>query len=207
LVNAFQHLVIHGKHVKEFKAKMKSALFMPGLTLSFFVIIMSSFFVFIVPRFESFFKSFKAPLPKITYLVLSISSFIRSSSLIYLIPFILFFYTIFKFFKLAYFRDIRDWFLFHIPGIKGISLMIFRLRFLQILSLSLGSGMHLLGCLNLSYNIMKSNYIKKVIREIIVNIENGLNLSSTINKSVLDDLETIALIKIGESSGNLDQMI
>ena len=70
LVNAFQHLVIHQKNVKEFRAKMKSALFMPGLTLSFFAIIMCSFFIFIVPRFQSFFNSFKAPLPKITNLIL-----------------------------------------------------------------------------------------------------------------------------------------
>ena len=97
----------------------------------------------------------------------------------------------FKIFKLSHFAHIRDWLLFHIPGIKTISLMIFRLRFLQILSLSLSSGMHLLGCLNLSYNIMKSNYIKKIIRELIINVENGVNLSFAINQSVLNDFRKL----------------
>lgn len=207
LTNALEQLVVHGNHVKEFKAKIKSSLFIPALTFCFFTVVMGGFFVFVVPRFESFFQSFKAPLPKITQFVLSLSLFIRSTSLFYFFSGLLGLSLAFRVFKLPVFGSMRDSLLFNTPVIKNISLMICRLRFLQILSISLSSGMHLLGCMNLTYNIMKSEYIKTLLRELIGKIENGVNLSLAINESVLDDLETVALIKIGESSGNLSQMV
>jgi len=207
LTHAFEQLVTHGMQVKEFKAKMKAALFMPALTFGFFAIVITGFFVFVVPRFETFFQSFKAPLPNITQLVLALSSFVRSMSLMYLFVGFGMLYFLGKAFRSPVFAGLRDRLFFRVPVIKNISLMVFRLRFLQILSISLSSGMHLLGCLNLAYNNMTSGYIKKILKQIIGEIENGINLSVAINESVLNDLETIALIKIGESSGNLDQMI
>jgi len=207
LTNAFEQLVTHSNHVKEFKTKMKSALFMPALTFGFFSIVMTGFFVFVVPRFESFFQSFKAPLPRVTEFVLALSRFIRSVSAMYVFLGLLVVYGLFKIFRFSAFAGLRDKFLFGIPILKNISLMVCRLRFLQVLAISLSSGMHLLGCLKLTYTIMKSGYIKKILERLINEIENGVNLSSAISDSVFDDLETVALIKIGESSGNLDHMV
>jgi len=207
LTNAFEQLVVHKNRIREFKSKLQSALLIPVLTFGFFIAIMTSFFIFIVPRFETFFKSFKAPLPKITQLILSFSAFLRSNTLFYILLGCILFYFLFKILKIPFLSSLKDKLLYTLPFIKNSSLMVGKLRFLQILSLSLSSGMHLLGCLNLSYTITESDYLKKIIKGLKDAVENGVNLSTAISKSAINDVEIVALIKIGESSGNLEQMI
>lgn len=206
LTNAFEQLVNHNNQIREFKSKIKSVLFIPVLTFIFFGFVMIIFFIFVVPRFQDFFKSFNAPLPYVTQIILSISAFLRSYSIFYLFALFPLIYFILKGLAMLVSPNFKDKFVFYVPVLNNISLNLFRLRFLQILALSLSSGMHLLNSLNLAYNISRNTYLKNVIKQLILDTENGRQLSAAMTNSILNDAEIIALIKVGESSGDLAQI-
>lgn len=202
---AFKQLVKHNKIMNEFKKKLKSTLLIPIITLILFIIILLGLLILVIPKFEVFFNSIdKQVISKSTKFILKLSQLIRSKKILYLSISILFSLIILKNIKTKTFKQLQYKFLFNIPIISNFLFLIYTTRFLQKLNLLLSSGIHITKAIEVIIESTHNLALKKEIKNILNKINSGNNLSSSISQSkIFNSEELVALIKVGESSGDL----
>lgn len=77
--------------------------------------------------------------------------------------------------------------------------------FIEQLSMLLGAGMPVSLALSSIEKEIKSGRLKKIIAEIVTNIESGSTISVSLEKAGIFPESTISLIRIGEESGRLSE--
>ena len=198
------HLVI----MEDFKKKVRAALAGPLITFIFFFITMLGIFIGIIPRFEGYFASYNAPLPRITKVILGISSFVRSMGCIYMIVgLILIMLSIYRFLKTNSGKNFGDTFIFKIPVIGSFWRLSYRARFLTTLTMLLKNNIPVCSAISMVSEAMQNLYIKKQIMTIHAKLESGKTLSYAMQHTIFIYPELQALITIGESSGSLTPVI
>lgn len=198
----------HNQIMLKFKQHTRSALAIPIITLIFFIAIMISIFIFVIPRFEVIFESFKEPLPYVTQIILNISRIMRSSVGLYLLLAVIFGLCTIRILIQKYVsRYFKDNLLFKIPLISNFLILVYRVRFLQIMGIMLTAGVHLVDGLQVAHNTSANCVVQEDIKAILSHIESGKSVSHAIHKSRLfASFEFESLIAIGESSGQLGTM-
>lgn len=209
LSHTLKDLSEHWEKMQKFKQDIRSALLLPIITLILFFLIMLSIFWFVIPRFENFFQSTKAVLPLSTRIILNLSSFLRSWNLVYfLIIVICFGLLINLYLKKKTGIKFKHRIVFRIPILNNFMIMVYQARFLQTLDILLSSGVHLVDALYLVRDAINNQIIKKDLEKIIVDVESGKTLASSLHDSkYFNAYELESLILIGESSGQLNNII
>ncbi len=205
LPTAFKELAYHNNIIEKFKKKIKSCLFIPIITLILFMIILFSLFIFVIPKFAVFFSSIdKNLIPKSTLIILRLSLLINSSKIFYLPLTIIFLIAVFNIFKLNIVNYTQNNILFKIPVISRFIFLIYQAKFLQKLNLLLTSQIHISNALEIIIKSTTNNIQKIEIQKILDQIKSGKSLSHAFQISnIFNADELIALIEVGESSGNL----
>lgn len=200
-------LIQHEQAIKKFNQDIKSNLLMPFLTLGLFLLIAAGLIIFIVPKFEVLYQSFKEPLPDITIFILNISRKLRS------ISFLLGSFTIiistFILTKLLgkRFKHWKDRLVLKIPYIGPFLLLIYQAKFLSVFSLMLQGKVHIIDSIKISSKLFTNSCITEEIEKIYNNINSGKPLNKSIEKTVFNSDQLHSLILIGESSGDLASII
>lgn len=194
------------------KAKIRKALAYPSAVLFIAMMIIIGMLIWVIPTFETVFTSFNSTLPTPTLIVLYISKFVRE----YLIFFVLtLLVTLFFFlFLWQYSPSFQKWLdrnILKIPFIGKLSKSALISKwFLTIESLQ-QSGTPLLKAIRISARC--SNQWS--IHESSVQIHQLLSCGSSLHQSALIsnkncslfDSTTLELIKAGEESGTLNEML
>lgn len=202
---AFKQLVKHNKIMNEFKKKLKSTLLIPIITLILFIIIFFGLLILIIPRFEAFFNSIdKNALSKSTKLILKLSKLIRSKKVLYVSTGLLTVLIILKNINIEMIKIYKYKILLNIPVISNFLFLIYTARFLQKLDLLLTSGLHITKSIEVIIESTQNLTLRDEIKKILNKMNSGHNLSLSISQSqIFNSEELFALIKVGESSGNL----
>ncbi|CDK30568.1 type II secretion system F family protein [Candidatus Babela massiliensis] len=202
---AFNQLVKHNKIMNEFKKKLKSTLLIPIITLILFIIIFFGLLILIIPRFEAFFNSIdKNALSKSTKLILKLSKLIRSKKVLYISTGLLTILIILKNINIEMIKIYKYKILLNIPVISNFLFLIYTARFLQKLDLLLTSGLHITKSIEVIIESTQNLTLRDEIKKILNKMNSGHNLSLSISQSqIFNSEELFALIKVGESSGNL----
>ena len=191
--------------MNEFKKKLKSTLLIPIITLILFIIIFFGLLILIIPRFEAFFNSIdKNALSKSTKLILKLSKLIRSKKVLYISTSLLTILIILKNINIEIIKIYKHKILLNIPIISNFLFLIYTARFLQKLDLLLTSGLHITKSIEVIIESTQNLTLRDEIKKILNKINSGHNLSFSISQSqIFNSEELFALIKVGESSGNL----
>lgn len=205
LSDAFIELANHNIIIENFKKKVKAALFMPIITLLLFIAISLGIFIFVIPKFEIFFNTIdENKISKSTRFILYISKLVNSQKPLYFIIILSIILIFTKLFKLNLWNYIQQKILFKMPIISDFLFLTYQAKFLQKLNLLLKAGTHITNALEIITN-SSENLNETIELEIILKqIKAGKNLSYALSESkILNTYELIALIEVGESSGNL----
>jgi type IV pilus assembly protein PilC len=194
----------------DLQKRLKHAVLLPGITLSFAILIMFGVFVFVIPQFEALFISMEQPLPDSTILVIRMSRFFRSQSM--------FFYGL-SFLGLILIarmglafdcaKKLKDKIILNFWFLGKILLLSDIISFLQNMVMFLKSGVQLRTALDLSAQTVKNRHIKEKIFLLSSYVSQGKSLEESLmfvgNKYFPDNL--VAVVSIGEQAGNLDLML
>lgn len=194
---------------KQFKIKQKvsTALTYPAVVGSFAVIITIFLLVFIVPIFGDMFTSFGEELPLITQVVLSFSEFIQANWWLFLLFVIVIAFTFMqlkKREKTAYYLD--QWSL-KLPVVGPFIQKAVLARMTQTLSSLLNSSVPILEAVDVTSNVVANRVVKEVLAESRNSLEKGESLAKPMENSWVFPPLIIQMIKVGESSGALDEML
>ncbi len=208
-VESLKLLSLHLEKQDKFLRKLRSALLLPAITFTLFMITTLIIFIIIIPSFSAVLSSYKT-LPSSTQKLLNLSQFISNLNPILVITTFLFFLIIsLRILKKPKVKSFFDLFLLKIPFLGKIIKYFNLAYFLQSVSLLLFGGVNLSKALLLAKNSINNSFINNDLNKVSENVSMGLTLNESFkNLPTLNCIpDLIEMINIGEESGNLGFML
>ncbi len=189
------------------KKKVKSALVYPSTIVGVAIIVVMILMIFVIPVFETMFKSAGQSLPLPTLIVLAMSKFVKKYVLIVIPGLILLIYLLRKYYQTESGKTIMDRLLLKFPVFGPLFQKIAVARFARTLGTLVSSGVPILDGLN----IVAKTAGNRVVEIAIVNARNSIREGETIadplGRSGIFPPMVIQMISVGESTGALDSML
>jgi len=174
----------------------------------FITILIVSLFLFIkvIPVFISNLSSLNADIPLITRLVLGNSNFLSRNILWILIICLILIFLFIEYYKTENGKVIFDKFKFVCPILSSVYKRLIYTRFSRGLNILLSSGVGLLKAFEIINDVIGDRYFKLKLKIVFDDIKKGEELSKSLDEMNLFPKFFIAMVKIGEETGNLEQM-
>jgi type IV pilus assembly protein PilC len=200
---AFNNVARYYKMQDQFKKEVRSALAMPFITLLFFVGITVFIFVFIMPRFADMFSSLHHDLPFLTRHMVAISIFMRSWSMIGLmVSFGVMLFAVSCYCKTRG-KSMVDALCARMPFVGKLIYYHQLGQGLHALSLLVNSGVSLSYALKMVSASVTNSVVKKCLVFLYDEIQLGRLLSHAMFSAAIFLPEVVAVVRVGEESGEL----
>ncbi|MBU3142205.1 type II secretion system F family protein [Clostridium sp. CF012] len=197
-----------GYYEKEHKLLKKFTNSMIYPCTVFVTLTIVSFFLFIkvIPVFITNLNSFHGSIPLITRLVLGMSNFFGTNFLWILMINLTLIFIFVEYFKTESGKMAFDKFKFICPILGPVYKRLIYTRFTRGLNILLTSGVGLVSSFEIIHDVIGNRYFKLKLKTVFNDIKKGGDLSSSLNSMNLFPQFFVAMIKIGEETGNLDGM-
>jgi type IV pilus assembly protein PilC len=207
LAGTVSRYIDYAKIISQTKSRIRSALTYPVLLLIFSFLLLGVLVNFVLPRFSDFYADFESELPAITRGLISFSLAARSNLLAVgaFIVLVAVVYSQLK--KRARMLVVRDRIKLRTPyGGKiwyesGVSL------FCRTLGLLLEAGITLLSSIGVATQSIPNRFLVEKMSHLPEHIKNGESLSESLSKSGVFPTLSLDMIRIGETSANLQGML
>jgi type IV pilus assembly protein PilC len=207
LAGTLKRYIDYSQVISRTKRKIRSALAYPTLLLIFSFFLFGIIINFILPRFSTFYADFEAQLPFITRALMSFSLVVRGN-LHYISAVILLIILVFiQMRRREKTQIILDRMKLKIPYGRSIWLESSIALFSRTLNLLLEGGISLLSSIGIAIQAVPNKYLIEKMRNVPENIKNGESLSESLNKADFFTPLSLDMIRIGESSANLEGML
>jgi type IV pilus assembly protein PilC len=189
------------------KKKVKSALIYPATIVTVAVVVVMILMMFVIPVFETMFKSAGQSLPLPTVIVLTISKMIKKYIVIFIPVLILLFYLFRKYYQTPNGRAVVDRLLLKSPVFGPLFKKIAVARFSRTLGTLVSSGVPILDGLSIVSRTSGNRAIEIAIMNARASIREGETIAEPLGRSSLFPPMVIQMIAVGESTGALDTML
>jgi len=201
-------IATYKENTEALKSKIKKALLYPAIVIMVAGIVSALLLMFVVPQFESVFKSFGADLPAFTQLVVGMSRWMVSYWWLVLIIVVGSGVAAFQANKRSYaFARFKDRMLLRLPIIGPIMHNAAIARFARTLATTFKAGVPLVEAMETvagaTGNIVYTEAVNKVRQDIAV----GYPLNTSMRQVSLFPHMVVQMTAIGEEAGALDTML
>lgn len=197
----------HFEKENKLENKVKSSMVYPAVLAVVTVLVVIFMLVFIMPTFVGMFEGSGIELPAPTRLLLNISDSLQEKWYIYMavIGGIVFGLSMYKKSEegIKFFDSLK----LRLPVVKGTTTMIVTSRFTRTLSTLLSSGIPLIHAMEVVAKVVSNSVIEERLLSGIESIRKGVLLSRTVKDVGIFPPMVDSMIKIGEESGSLDNML
>ena len=207
LDNILTRLANYIEKAEALKKKVKSALVYPATIVGVAIIVVIILMVFVIPVFETLFKSAGQTLPLPTLIVLTISKLIKKYVIIFIPAVILLFYLFKKYYQTDGGKALVDRLLLKLPVFGPLFQKISVARFSRTLGTLVSSGVPILDGLSIVSKTSGNRTIETAILNARSSIREGETIAEPLNRSGIFPPMVIQMISVGESTGALDSML
>ncbi len=195
------------KTVIALSRKVVSTLVYPAILIVLSIGLITILMTYVIPRFTEFFGDFNADLPMLTVIVLGAANFLKSNILIILGVLGGGGFLLSRWARTTAGREWFDAAILKLPIVGGIFRRFAITQFTRSLATLLGGGTPLVPALENSADAIGNRAVSRRVREVVPKVREGRELWKTLEETkILTDL-TIEMIKVGESSGALEEML
>lgn len=195
------------KVVSRTKSRIRSAMAYPTILLLFSLLLFVILINFILPRFASFYADFEAQLPTVTRILMSFSVVISRNFIVVLGLAFLFLLIFLRMRSKEKGRQSLDRMKLKIPYGRGIWLESAVSLFCRTLGLLLEGGISLLSAVGIARQAVPNTFLFQKMKDLPEHIKNGESLSESLHKSEFFTPLALDMIRIGETSANLEGML
>jgi type IV pilus assembly protein PilC len=195
---------------KEFKIenKIKSAMAYPAVlavvTFAVVIFLLTS----VMPTFVSMFEASGVELPGPTLAMLAISDFIKYRWYVVITVLILSGIIISRALKEPRIKNKFDKIkIKNIPVFKDINTKVVSSRFTRTMSTLIGSGVELLTALEVTSRVTGNKYVEEILQKVADDVKKGVGMSEPLRHYNIFPLMIPSMIKIGEDSGALEDIL
>jgi type IV pilus assembly protein PilC len=207
LDNILTRLANYIEKSEALKKKVKSALVYPATIVGVAIIVVMILMIFVIPVFETMFKSAGQNLPLPTLIVLTISKLIKKYVIILIPALMLLFYLGKKYYQTQNGRALFDRLLLKLPVFGPLFRKIAVARFSRTLGTLVSSGVPILDGLTIVSRTSGNKTIETAILSARASIREGETIAEPLNRSKIFPPMVIQMISVGESTGALDSML
>ncbi len=204
---SLQRLADFKEKSQSLKRRIKSAMVYPIVVITVACVIVGFILYFIIPKFESIFKDFNIPLPRMTIMLIEASHFlIKYFYVVFLTP--LFFWI---FIKLLYRNRtgayVCDRIMLMIPVMGTIVEKSTVARTMRTLGTLVQSGVPILESLNIVRDTAGNAVFERAFTRIYESIREGETIAQPLKEARIVDDIVVNMIDVGEETGELDTML
>ena len=189
------------------KKKVVGALVYPSVLISASFAAIIFFMLFIVPIFSNLFKSFHAQLPPLTQFIVDASNFMKRYFILVGAAVLTAVYLLRNYFRTSNGRRTIHAFFLNAPILGPAMSDIVHARISIILSMLIRSGLSFLKSLEVTANVSGNYVFETALNNTKLDVQQGRTLSSSLADNALFSPMFVNLVKIGEESGKLPEMI
>jgi general secretion pathway protein F len=200
-------LAEYSERQSEFTTKVRGALTYPIIMMGVGALIMGFLVTYVVPQVATIFEEQRAALPLATRILLGVSALVTG----YWLPLLLLFVGIVAGISAAMAtprgRRVYDTAILKIWYIGPTMIRIICARFARTLATLLASGVQLLPALDAVKGVVTNGLLKDAVEKSRESIREGHGMGETLAQSGLFPPLLIAMIRVGERSGELERML
>ena len=187
--------------------KVASTLVYPAILIALSAGLITILMTYVIPRFTEFFADFNADLPLLTVVVLSIATFLRTHFLLLAAAIAGGGFLASRWLKTTTGREWFDAVILKLPIVGGIFRRFAITQFTRSLGTLLGGGTPLVPALENAADAIGNRSVSRRVRSVVPKVREGRELWKTLEETgIFTDL-TVEMIKVGESSGALEEML
>ncbi len=195
------------KTVLALTRKVVSTLVYPVILIALSAALITILMTYVIPRFTEFFADFDAELPLLTVVVLAVATFLRKNFLLLASGLGVAGFVLYRWFQTTSGRVWLDGALLKVPVVGGIFQRFAITQFTRSLGTLLGGGTPLVPALENAAEAIGNRSVSQKVASVVPKVREGRELWRALEATgIFTDL-TIEMIKVGESSGALEEML
>ncbi len=189
------------------RGQVTSAIAYPSAMIFSSMAIVVYLFVSVVPKLQKVFASLKVSLPWYTELLITFSEGLQKHWPILIVLIAVAVYFVRRWINTEEGRRKFDKWTLELPLFGQIILRVNTSKFTRTLSTLLSSGVPIINSLEITKNIIGNSLLAEVLEEAKIGVHEGKNLGDCISKSELFPPLVTHMIKTGEKTGQLEEML
>ncbi len=197
----------HLEKAAKLKAKVKSAMVYPTITIVVAIAVVMVIMVFVIPVFQDMFASLGGQLPALTQMVVNMSNFIKGNVFFIIGGTVLFMVAFKKFYATEKGNAIIDDLMLKLPVFGLLLRKVAVAKFTRTMSTMLQSGVAILDSLDIVARTAGNKTVERTIYEVRTDISEGRTMAEPLAESGVFPPMVCQMISVGESTGALDIML
>lgn len=196
------------EQAREIRSKIVGAMIYPAVIVAVAIAVVSAVIVWIIPRFDEIFRSFRITLPTATQILLDISRFsVNYWWLVFGVPIALLIAHFALMSKYQPYRYRAHGLLLKIPGIGPVLSRSLVASFSRTFGTLIQAGVPHLDALGIVRDATRNEVLMEGVEEIRKVVREGEGIARPMGESGLFDDLVVNMVDVGEATGELDKML
>lgn len=208
LETMLNRLAVHLEKTQSLKNKIKKACVYPAAIVCAAIAVGVFMLLFIVPQFESLFKTHGAELPLFTQIVIDLSKDVQAYwfyGLVLIVAIVLGFRYARKHVKK--FSDSVDLMILKLPIFGKLIKKVIFARFTRTLAITLNAGVPIVDALYLAEDVIKNYVYTTAISQIKTDVETGQQMYFSMETTHLFPNMIVQMVEVGEKTGETKDIL
>ncbi len=189
------------------KRKVKGALTYPIIVLAISALVIGVILIFVIPVFEQMFADFGGSLPLPTQMVVNLSNFVKSYSLVMIGVSVVMVFLFKKYYKTEKGRRVVDRLILKSPVFGPLLKKVAVSKLTRTLGTLINSGVPILESLNVAAGTAGNKMVEEAIYHVRSSISEGRTIAQPLGESGIFPAMVVQMVSVGETTGALDQML
>jgi len=207
LDQTFMYLADHLDRTYEVNSKVKTALVYPSFVVFTFFAVMTLMLVYVIPKISDILTSSGQTLPLYTRAVLSFSSFLVSYGIFLVVAVIIGGFFAIRYFMTETGKYSLDQMKITTPGIKKLYLKLYLSRIADNMNTMIISGIPMVKGLEVTSTVVDNLVFKQLLEKTVEDVKAGSSVSDAMSKYEEIPGIFVQMIKIGEETGQLGNIL
>ena len=188
-------------------SKIRGAMMYPSIVLVVIILVIGFMLFTVVPQVEGLYRDLNKGLPFVTLMMIKVANFFSSLWWLVILAMIIGGYFLVQYLKTEQGIRTKDTFKLNIPMFKGMFRKMYMARFARTGQVLLSTGVPMLDMLRITSDAVNNVIISESILRASDKVKGGKALSTSLSNEDYFLAMVPQMIKIGEQSGKIDEMM
>lgn len=207
LAAVLNRLAAQLENARQVRSSVISALIYPAILAVVALVSVLVMLGFVVPQFDALFADMGEALPVVTQLVISGGEAIKHHGLYWLAGLVALGWLVQRWLRTPAGKEWLDGRMLRLPVLGGVVFKYEVARFARTIGTLLESGVPLIQALNISTSTVSNNIVRRALEAIVPEVKKGGRVSQSMAEAGIFSPMVIQMVRVGEESGQLDQMM
>lgn len=207
LSETFNYLADYLDRTYEVASKAQNALIYPAFVVMTFIVVMTLMLTLVIPRISAILLESGQEIPLYTKIVIGLSSFFVNYGVLLLIALLVGGFFLYRAVQTPSGRYAFDHFKLQIPYLGDLYEKLYLSRIADNFSTMLLSGVPVVESVEITSTVVESAVYEQVLKEVAEDVKGGASISDALGKHAEIPGIMTAMIKVGEETGELGNIL